>query len=242
MKAPKVVAHRGYAARFPENTLEALQAAVDCGARNVEVDVQLTSDHIAVLLHDDDLLRTSGVAGAVMDLTWDAVGDYTVGETQRLGDKFKHVRVPSVADLAMWLQRHPNVRAFVEIKEESLARFGTDWMVRRVVESLEPVLEQCVIISYDAPALAEARRFAGTPIGWVIRNWDAADHTRADQLKPEYLICNYKKIEGDLWAGSWRWILYEIPDADVAIEWAARGIEFVETMAVGELLADPRLA
>jgi len=242
MKTPKVVAHRGFAARYPENTIEALQAAVDCGARHVEVDVQLTSDHVAVLLHDDDLQRTAGVPGPVMDLTWEAVSDYTVGETQRLGDKFRHVRVPSVADLAVWLQRNPTVYAFVEIKEESLVRFGTEWVVRRVVESLEPVLEQCIIISYDIAALAEARQFAATPIGWVIREWNAADHAHAEQLKPEYLICNYKKINSALWPGAWRWILYEIADPDLALEWAARGVEFAETMAVSTLLNDPRFA
>lgn len=35
-----LVAHRGYAAKYPENTIEACQAAVDAGAKWVEVDVQ----------------------------------------------------------------------------------------------------------------------------------------------------------------------------------------------------------
>lgn len=242
MKPPKIVAHRGYAARYPENTLEALQAAVDAGARHVEVDVQLTADHVAILIHDDDLLRTSGIEGPVMELSWEAIRDYTVGETQRLGDDFSHVRVPSVSDLAAWLRRNPGVCAFVEIKEESLAKFGTDWVIRRVLAALEPALEQCVIISYDVTALEEARRYGGNQIGWVIRNWNGADHTRADTLKPDYLICNYKKINSDLWPGRWRWILYEITDANLAMEWAAHGVEFAETMAVGELMADPRFA
>lgn len=46
-----IVAHRGYAWKHPENTLEAFQAAVDAGAKWVEVDVQLR-DGIPVLAHD----------------------------------------------------------------------------------------------------------------------------------------------------------------------------------------------
>jgi glycerophosphoryl diester phosphodiesterase len=46
-----IVAHRGYAFRYPENTLEAFQAAVDAGAKWVEVDVQLR-DGVPVLAHD----------------------------------------------------------------------------------------------------------------------------------------------------------------------------------------------
>ncbi|HEY9197768.1 MAG TPA: glycerophosphodiester phosphodiesterase family protein, partial [Gammaproteobacteria bacterium] len=52
MKPPILIAHRGYAARHPENTLSALQAAVAAGARWLEFDVQLSADHEPVLLHD----------------------------------------------------------------------------------------------------------------------------------------------------------------------------------------------
>jgi glycerophosphoryl diester phosphodiesterase len=38
---PQIVAHRGNAAEFPENTLESLRSAVDLGVRHLELDVQL---------------------------------------------------------------------------------------------------------------------------------------------------------------------------------------------------------
>ena len=43
---PTIIAHRGNAAEFPENTLEALQSAVDLGVRHVELDVQLSADRV----------------------------------------------------------------------------------------------------------------------------------------------------------------------------------------------------
>jgi glycerophosphoryl diester phosphodiesterase len=48
---PTIVAHRGYAAKYPENTIAACQAAVDAGAKWVEVDVQMLGI-VPVLSHD----------------------------------------------------------------------------------------------------------------------------------------------------------------------------------------------
>lgn len=53
-----VIGHRGAAGVAPENTLESLRAGVDGGADMLEFDVHMTSDHVPVLIHDNNLLRT----------------------------------------------------------------------------------------------------------------------------------------------------------------------------------------
>ncbi len=52
---PHLIAHRGNAAEFPENTLPAFESALELGVRNIEFDVQLTSDKVPVVIHDADL-------------------------------------------------------------------------------------------------------------------------------------------------------------------------------------------
>src|SRR5919201_4528815 len=52
---PIVVAHRGASALYPENTLAAFQGAIEAGADVVELDVRLTADNVAVILHDLDV-------------------------------------------------------------------------------------------------------------------------------------------------------------------------------------------
>ena len=47
-----VLAHRGYHAELPENTLGAFDAAVRLGADGVETDVQVTRDGTPILFHD----------------------------------------------------------------------------------------------------------------------------------------------------------------------------------------------
>ena len=63
----KILAHRGFSSRYPENTMAAFIAAAECGADGVEFDVQLTRDGVPVIIHDESLLRTGGVDRAVED-------------------------------------------------------------------------------------------------------------------------------------------------------------------------------
>lgn len=66
-----VIAHRGYSAKYPENTLKAIQAAVVEGsADGVEFDLHLTSDNDLILQHDDTLDRMTSGSGLVCDFPW----------------------------------------------------------------------------------------------------------------------------------------------------------------------------
>lgn len=64
-----MVAHRGSSATHPENTIHAFEAAVAAGADVVEFDVRMTSDGVAVVLHDPDVSRTTDGSGLVRGLT-----------------------------------------------------------------------------------------------------------------------------------------------------------------------------
>jgi glycerophosphoryl diester phosphodiesterase len=66
---PAVVAHRGASLTDPENTIRAFDAAVEAGADYVELDVRLTVDAVAVVMHDLDVSRTTDGSGFVHALT-----------------------------------------------------------------------------------------------------------------------------------------------------------------------------
>ncbi len=63
------IAHRGYSQILPENTIPAFLKAAECGADMIEFDVHLTKDGHAVVIHDNDVDRTSNGSGDVKDLT-----------------------------------------------------------------------------------------------------------------------------------------------------------------------------
>lgn len=68
---PIVVGHRGVPILHQENSLAGFRRAVELGVPAIELDVRLTADGVAVVLHDDDLGRTTGVTARVSELTWD---------------------------------------------------------------------------------------------------------------------------------------------------------------------------
>lgn len=66
-----VTAHRGAHAEHPENSLAAIEAAIEMGASLVEIDLRRASDGTLVLMHDDRLDRTTAGTGRVSDFTAD---------------------------------------------------------------------------------------------------------------------------------------------------------------------------
>ena len=62
-------AHRGASSYAPENTMSSFRLGIEMGANGIETDVQLTSDGIAVLFHDDTVTRMTGREGKVSDYT-----------------------------------------------------------------------------------------------------------------------------------------------------------------------------
>lgn len=64
-----VVAHRGYSARWPENTVAGCRAAIAAGADLVEADVRLSAEGTPFCFHDPDLARLTGDPAAIADCT-----------------------------------------------------------------------------------------------------------------------------------------------------------------------------
>lgn len=239
-RRPQLIAHRGAASRFPENSLIGIEAALRAGARHVEIDIQLSGDGVPIVLHDERLDRVTGLPGSVFDFSADALRALPSGEPERLGTAFPGSRLVTLDELvALWLA-WPGATLWVEIKEESIRRFGTSRVLRAVLNALRPIAGRFVLISYDPCILEYARAAHQTPIGWVLHSYDEASRHMADRLHPNFLICNVAKVTAEgLWPGPWQWALYEFTDPEAALQWHRRGAEYIESMAAPELLRAP---
>jgi glycerophosphoryl diester phosphodiesterase len=82
---PLIIAHRGYRACYPENTLCAFAHSLG-RSDMIELDVQLSADGVAVVFHDDSLTRTSNAASvaAELGLTSLALRDWQLASLRRL--------------------------------------------------------------------------------------------------------------------------------------------------------------
>lgn len=63
-----VIAHRGFSAKYPENTLLAFNKAIEAGAWMFETDIRLSSDNVPMIFHDGSLKRVCGRVEGIEDL------------------------------------------------------------------------------------------------------------------------------------------------------------------------------
>ncbi|MHB8667605.1 MAG: glycerophosphodiester phosphodiesterase family protein [Burkholderiales bacterium] len=240
MIIPRLVAHRGYPRHYPENTLIGIAAAIDAGACFVEVDVQISRDRVPVLFHDRSLRRVCGVGGRIQDYRYDELWALRAGEPGKFGERFNEVHIPRLAELGHFLLRHPGVTAFIELKRSSLEHFGVDAMLALVRRSLKPALAQCVLISYSLPALLTARGAGWSRIGAVIDRWDEREQEIIGAIAPQFLFCDADGLprQGRINAGDMQLVVFEVEESRAALELAERGVDFIETFAVGARLRD----
>ncbi|ORY63029.1 PLC-like phosphodiesterase [Pseudomassariella vexata] len=69
-RLPQTIAHRGYKAVFPENTLVAFRSAIEIGAHAIETDLHMSKDGVVVLCHDSSLKRCFGIDAKIADCEW----------------------------------------------------------------------------------------------------------------------------------------------------------------------------
>ena len=89
----KAIAHRGYSADAPENTLVAYRLAKEKGFSYVECDISFTKDGVAVLLHDATIDRTTNATGNISDLNYDEIKDLDAGSW--FDEKYKDEKIPT---------------------------------------------------------------------------------------------------------------------------------------------------
>ncbi|WP_455208602.1 glycerophosphodiester phosphodiesterase family protein [Kaarinaea lacus] len=239
---PQLVAHRGFSARYPENTLLSIEQALLAGACYVECDVQLTLDHVPVLLHDTDLQRTAGTSGNVTELTFAQLKAVSAHYAARFGEQHGMVPVPSLPQLITLMEQWPQRRVFVEIKRASIRKFGADLVFDAITEVVSNIEDQAIVISFDFDIIRRVRQQTTLLTGWVIEEWNSANLARAHQLQPNYLFIDYECIPQELTTlpeANWRWVLYEIDDVATARKWIAKGAALIETNDIGGLLATP---
>src|SRR5271170_3939561 len=86
-------AHRGEHLKHPENSLPAIQGAIDAGVDYVELDIRTSSDGYLVLMHDPTVDRMTNGKGAIKDMTLAEIRRQDLGA--RFPGKFPNLQVPT---------------------------------------------------------------------------------------------------------------------------------------------------
>ncbi|MES2812500.1 MAG: glycerophosphodiester phosphodiesterase family protein [Bacteroidota bacterium] len=155
------IGHRGAKGHVPENTIESFLKAFELGADGIELDVHLSVDDEAIVIHDETVDRTiKNAAGFVKD--------FTVAEFQKLGIptlvEVFHI-LPEGAFLNIEI-KEPNaakivveeIEKFVRLKEisyKNVAVSSFDWEVLKDIKTLNPKIRLGVLTEENLAAAFE---------------------------------------------------------------------------------------
>ncbi len=160
---PLIVAHRGFSARCPENTLASFAAALEVGVDGCECDVHLSSDGVAYLLHDHNLRRTTGCDAPAEALRYEEIAALDAGSWK--SPEFSGERPPTLAEALR--QHHGRGLLVIELKGGA----DHDAMARTVLSVIAEgdALGHCSVIAFDLDLVAElARREPRIPCLWLL--------------------------------------------------------------------------
>jgi glycerophosphoryl diester phosphodiesterase len=238
----QLVAHRGYQARYPENTALSLNKAITAGAHFVELDVQFSLDQLPIIYHDTNLRRVSGADVEIAKTSREQLLKYPAYEPGRLGKQFIEEPISPLESLVEILQSHPQVTAFVELKDESIAHCGREIILQSVYSVLQPVMGQVVIMSFDYQLAVAAREAEWPLVGVVLSNWTDLDHPLVSRARPDYIYVDHKIVPADFDRDSTqqlnncKLVTYEVGNNQLAQELLRRGVDMLETFEIAQLI------
>ncbi|TWT65191.1 glycerophosphodiester phosphodiesterase [Allorhodopirellula solitaria] len=139
----RIVAHRGSRLDRPENTMAAIERAIETGAHAVEIDVRTSRDGKLVIIHDAKVDRTTNGTGRINDLTWAELSALDAGSW--FGADYASERIPSLDQVLEACKGRVQVQ--LDLKEEgevyadriqtSVSTFGEPARTVAAVQSVE---------------------------------------------------------------------------------------------------------
>ena len=237
IKLPPVIAHRGASAQTPENTMAAFQRAAHQGAAWIECDVQCSSDNVPVIIHDDNLDRTTNGSGLVSEHSWAQLQALDAGSW--FDAAYKNELLVALPQLLDWAHQH-GISLNLEIKATAnhKATINTARICAPIIA--KAIHKQDLIVSsFNTDALAVIKETAPTiPLGLLIdienpQHWLQQQHSIQQQYESLGCIslhinrhaCNPQVIHAANFAH--QIAIFTVNDSELAQKLYAMGIDAV---------------
>ncbi len=176
-----VIGHRGAAGLVPENTLPSFHKAYASGARVFELDVYHVENQL-VVIHDDDVDRTTNGKGAVMSFSLEAL---------RILDAGDGAQIPLLDEVLDWLPRDCAIN--IELKGPGTGRPVAATLRRRP----DLLSNRCMVSSFDHKALTRFRALEKMDqilVAPLYHQWRDSWSAMVDQLNTRWLNLNHLLI------------------------------------------------
>ncbi len=190
----KVIAHRGFSSKFPENSMLAFEQAVALGADGVEFDVQLSADGVPVIFHDESLQRITGDNLLVKDLTLRELK--TLEISYKFYGQCPAQRIPTLEEYFTLVQGLD----FLSILELKTAIFEYPDIEQKVVTLIDAfrLNNQVILSSFNHYSLLRCKRLApDLPYGILYECRIAEPQNYAASLGMQYLHPDYRFLSNE---------------------------------------------
>jgi glycerophosphoryl diester phosphodiesterase len=162
-----VIAHRGDHTEAPENTLQAYKNAIKNNVDYIEIDLRTTKDSQLVIMHDENLLRMTGVNEKVSNLTLDALKQLRVREKSH-PDWGEHT-IPTFSEVLKLAKGRVNI--YLDFKNASVEKAYQEILQNHMKRSFivynnSPLqFKQWRMVAPDAPLMVSLPNDAKTAEG-----------------------------------------------------------------------------
>ncbi len=219
-----ILGHRGYKAKYPENTLLSFQKALEGGADGIELDVHFTSDGEPVVFHDFELERMTDGNGMIFQSSYESIRKLrTKGNHQ---EKIPHLQ--EVIDLIKSLQTPgKGIWLNIEFKAGSDMYPGIEEKVLKASHTLPS--EYVIYSSFDHYALSKIKGIHEKALTGALtmcslyKPWDYLNAIGADFYHPHYLSLLEKPLR-DMLEHRMRINTYTVNDITIAKQLSQAGV------------------
>jgi glycerophosphoryl diester phosphodiesterase len=177
----KNFAHRGFSARYPENTMPAFQKAIEAGCGGIELDIHLTRDGKIVIIHDETVDRTTNGRGFVKDMDYAELRGLDAGNGEP---------IPSMEEYFDLVEKHP-LTTNIELKNSV---FWYEGMEEKVIEMIRKrgIGERIIFSSFNHFSILKCKKLAPEiRCGFLVWSWiiDVGAYAKKhgiEGIHPEY--------------------------------------------------------
>ncbi|MDF2542536.1 MAG: glycerophosphoryl diester phosphodiesterase [Herbinix sp.] len=182
----QVLSHRGNSSEAPENTIPALEYAIEAMADYAEIDIRQTKDGVIILSHDPSLKRTARLKKYVYDLTYEELKSIDVGSW--FSKKFKGTTIPTLEEVLDYCKGR--IKLNIEIK---ISGHEQD-LEEKLVELIDQYdfEHQCIISSTNYDSLVKIKSLneelrTGYVLTAVYGNFYHKDYIDLFSIKSNYV-------------------------------------------------------
>jgi glycerophosphoryl diester phosphodiesterase len=185
------VAHRGWSSRAPENTMAAIRLAIaDPDVEWIEIDVQLSKDHIPVVIHDYTLRRTTNGKGDVKSKTAAELMSLDAGNW--FSQKYQGETIPTLEQVLKEAVGYCKLN--IELKTDGIRYPMIEEKVLACIQAYHAEKE-VVITSFHEGSLFRMRKLSSQiRTGLIIDNWRNTLPKELKELGSDFLSIGYSRL------------------------------------------------